>query len=162
MVEQQKKRHDMAGSTGKAPRFTPAQKHLNEHGSPPSKTSQARTDRWGALWEAKVFELRERVLFILEHWESGRGKYGHYESVTGIPASRWQNMCLGKQLPTLDMVMAIAQRNPWVAEWLLAVGTADERVLENYGGIEAWHLFQKERALQEEYQQLKNSRIKRA
>lgn len=110
--------------------------------------------KWGGLWREKVLLLRERMLFILERWEAGRGRYDYYESMTGIPASRWQNLCLEKQLPTVDMVMAIAMRFPFVAEWLIAAGTADERALDQLGGISGWNTFQNERAVVKEYRSL--------
>lgn len=129
----------------------------------PDTSGDETASRYDGLWQQHVLNLRERLLFVLDRWMSGRGRYKYYESVTGIPASRWQNLCLEKQLPTVDMVMAVAMFHPVLAEWLIATGTADNRGLEQYGGVDAWESFLKDRTLTSEYRAMtKRKRGKRS
>lgn len=64
-------------------------------------------------------ELRDRLLFVLDDFAPSRGKYHYLELRTGIPATRWQNLYLEKQLPTLDMLLAMNECRPYYLHWIL-------------------------------------------
>lgn len=67
----------------------------------------------------KADALRERLIFLLADLAPNRGKYAYLESRTGISAASWQNLCLEKQMPTLDMILAVSEyRYPYLS-WLI-------------------------------------------
>ena len=64
-------------------------------------------------------ELRDRLIFLLDDLAPSRGKYSYLESRTGIPAASWQNLYLEKQMPTLEMILAMSEyRHPYLS-WLI-------------------------------------------
>lgn len=69
--------------------------------------------------EEKTAKLRDRLLYILDDLAPSRGKYAYLERRTGIPSSRWQNLYLEKQLPTLDMLLAIMEYRRDYMHWIL-------------------------------------------
>jgi hypothetical protein len=63
--------------------------------------------------------LRDRLIFLLDDLAPSRGKYAYLESRTGISAASWQNLYLEKQMPTLDMILAMSEyRHPYLS-WLI-------------------------------------------
>jgi len=67
----------------------------------------------------QVEELRERFLYILEVWAPDKHRYQWLEQRTGIAAARWQNVTLGKQFPTLEMLIAVSNYMPNYSFWLM-------------------------------------------
>ncbi|WP_157965018.1 MULTISPECIES: hypothetical protein [Alcaligenaceae] len=81
--------------------------------------------------KARIFQkedaLRDRVIFLAMDVASvRRGVYKHLEELTGIPATRWRNVMLKRQMPTLAMLMALMDYRRPYAEWLL---TGDDPTL---------------------------------
>lgn len=71
-------------------------------------------------WKKGAVALRERFLYLLDDFAPERGKYQYLESRTGIAASKWQNLYLEKQFPTLEMLLAICSYRRPYSHWLLA------------------------------------------
>ena len=68
----------------------------------------------------KEDELRDRVIFLaMDLAPHGRGTYRYLEERTGIPATRWKNVMLKRQMPTLAMLIALMDYRRPYAEWLL-------------------------------------------
>ncbi|MRR50417.1 MAG: hypothetical protein EG825_05805 [Rhodocyclaceae bacterium] len=63
--------------------------------------------------------LRDRLVFLIDTWAPQQGKYKFLEDKTGIQGTKWQNLFLGKQKPTVEMLMAVASRRRQYAYWLL-------------------------------------------
>lgn len=63
--------------------------------------------------------LRERFLYLIEIWASDTHRYAWLEKRTGIPGPRWQNVILEKQLPTLEMLIAVCKHLPPYTYWLM-------------------------------------------
>lgn len=67
----------------------------------------------------EALELRERFLFLVDSWAADKYRYQWLENHTGIPAARWQNVLLEKQLPTLEMLIAICKNREEHTHWLI-------------------------------------------
>lgn len=81
-------------------------------------------------WEAKVAELRERLVFLAEDLAPSRGKYDYLEKRTGISAARWKNLFLRKLAPNADMILAIISHRQPFSEWLLTGHVANAMFFE--------------------------------
>jgi len=68
---------------------------------------------------SQVEELRVRFLFLVDHIAAVRYRYEWLEKHTSIPAMRWKNVLLEKQLPTIEMLLAIINLHGSSAEWLM-------------------------------------------
>lgn len=67
----------------------------------------------------QVEELRVRFLYLTDKVAADKYRYEWLEKHTGIPSARWQNVLLEKQLPTLDMLLAICNLQGGFAHWLI-------------------------------------------
>lgn len=72
-----------------------------------------------APFERRVTELRDRLLFAADLVAPARGKYSWLEKRTGVAASKWQNLYLEKQLPTVEMLLAVVHLGPSYGKWIL-------------------------------------------
>lgn len=107
----------------------------------------------------KEDELRERLVFLaMDLAPNGRGAYRYLEERTGIPATRWKNVMLKRQMPTLAMLIALmAYRRPY-AEWLL---TGDGLGKDGAPSSDLWQKFLKYREwMQENKSNVKEERLK--
>lgn len=67
-----------------------------------------------------IEELRIRFLYLTESVAADKHRYEWLELHTSIPAARWQNVLLEKQLPTLEMIVAACHYlNNGYAHWLI-------------------------------------------
>lgn len=71
-------------------------------------------------------ELRDRFLFVIDMWAPSKYQYKWLEDETGISASIWQNVCLEKQFPTLEMLIAIGKYQGKYLFWVMTGGTEHE------------------------------------
>jgi len=69
--------------------------------------------------QKKVSDLRHRLLFVADGIAPNRGKYGWLEKRTGVSASKWQHLYLGRQIPTVELLLAIVQLEPGYAKWIV-------------------------------------------
>ncbi|SHI00792.1 hypothetical protein [Pollutimonas bauzanensis] len=93
--------------------------------------------------QQKEDELRDRVIYLaMDLAPAGRGIYRYLEERTGIPAARWQNVMLKRQLPTLAMLIALLDYRRPYAEWLL---TGDDLGQGRSPSNERWESFLKHR-----------------
>ncbi len=102
--------------------------------------------------ERAVEDLRERFLFLIEMWASNHGRYQRLEQRTGIPAARWQNVLLDKQMPTTEMLLAVCTALPNMTYWLFH-GAEGVKYAARIPGFahskpddESWEWFQEYRA----------------
>lgn len=70
--------------------------------------------------------MRERILEIIDHVAEGHRKFKHFEELTGIGASKWQNLGQGKQRANEEMIEAVGRIYPQYAYWLVT-GKTDEQ-----------------------------------
>lgn len=63
--------------------------------------------------------FRERFLYLIDLWAPATQKYQYLEKRTGIPAARWQNLFMEKQMPTLEMILTIPPQWPEHMLWLM-------------------------------------------
>lgn len=93
--------------------------------------------------------LRDRLIFLLDEFAPSRGKYAYLESRTGISAASWQNLYLEKQMPTLDMILAMSEyRHPYLS-WLITGQDpkgASAQLISAAPSPEEWDKFQNHRA----------------
>lgn len=93
--------------------------------------------------------LRERVIFLAtDIAPGGRGTYKYLEDQTGIPANRWKNVILKRQMPTLVMLMSLMDFRGQYAEWLL---TGNEPTHGEAPSYERWEGFLKYREWAQEH-----------
>lgn len=72
-------------------------------------------------------KLRDRFIYLaLDLAPGGRGTYKYLEERTAIPATRWKNVILKKQMPTLSMLIGLMQYRASYATWLLTGREVDE------------------------------------
>lgn len=94
-------------------------------------------------------ELRDRLIFLLDDLSPSRGKYAYLESRTGIPAASWQNLYLEKQMPTLEMILAMSEyRHPYLS-WLITGQDSQGDTAElmwQVPSCDEWETFQNHRA----------------
>jgi hypothetical protein len=74
-------------------------------------------------WAAEADALRERLIFLCESLAPTRGRYEYLESRTAISSSKWKNVFLGRQMPTIEMLVAMCHYRRDHALWLMT-GTA--------------------------------------
>lgn len=100
-----------------------------------------------ANWRGKKgAELRERLIFLLDDLAPSRGKYAYLENRTGISAASWQNLYLEKQMPTLDMILAVFEyRYPYL-NWLITGQAPGTEQMPMAPSSEEWEKFQTHRA----------------
>lgn len=78
--------------------------------------------------------LRDRFIYLaMDLAPAGRRMYAYLETRTGIPASRWKNVILKKQMPTLAMLMSLAQYRSSYSHWLLTGAKADPQFQDLLG-----------------------------
>lgn len=70
--------------------------------------------------------MRERILEIIEQVADSHRKFKHFEELTGISASKWQNLGQGKQRANEEMIEAIGKTFPQYAYWLMTGKTDEE------------------------------------
>jgi hypothetical protein len=70
--------------------------------------------------------MRERILEIIEQVADSHRKFKHFEELTGISASKWQNLGQGKQRANEEMIDAIGKTFPQYAYWLMTGKTDEE------------------------------------
>lgn len=91
----------------------------------------------------KESELRDRLIFLaMDIAPGGRGAYKYLENRTGIPATRWKNVVLKRQMPTLAMLISLMDYRKPYAEWLL---TGDDLGQGRSPSSERWESFLKHR-----------------
>lgn len=97
----------------------------------------------------KSTALRDRLIFLLDDLAPNRGKYAYLESRTGISAASWQNLYLEKQMPTLDMILAVSEyRYPYLS-WLITgqdPTDASAQQMSRAPTDEKWEAFRSHRA----------------
>lgn len=111
----------------------------------PPEVRTAYVENWAAESEA----LRERLIFLCESRAPARGRYDYLESRTGIAASRWKNVFLERQMPTIEMLVALCHYRRDHALWLMTGSAAgDGGLLPSHRapGPEEWHRFTMHRA----------------
>lgn len=96
----------------------------------PGGNEDAATLHFKDILARDLEELRERFLFVIELWAADKYRYAWLEKRTGIPAARWQNVLLEKQLPTLEMLIVICDALPQYVFWLMQ-GTRNFKGMEN-------------------------------
>jgi hypothetical protein len=74
-------------------------------------------------WAGEAQALRERLIFLCENLAPTRGRYQYLESRTSIGASKWQNVFIGRQMPSIEMLAAMCHYRLDYALWLMT-GTA--------------------------------------
>jgi len=74
-------------------------------------------------WATEANALRERLIFLCESLAPARGRYEYLESRTAIGASKWKNVFIGRQMPTIEMLVAMCHYRRDNALWLMT-GTA--------------------------------------
>lgn len=67
----------------------------------------------------QVEEMRIRFLYLTESVSAEKYRYEWLELHTGVSSARWQNVLLEKQLPTVEMLMAICNLCNGYAHWLM-------------------------------------------
>jgi hypothetical protein len=82
----------------------------------------------------RVLELRDRLLFVADLIAPERGKYAWLEKRTGVSASKWQNLYLEKQLPTVEMLLAVVHLDPSYGKWILTGLPNLEATIEKVAG----------------------------
>lgn len=96
---------------------------MNKNNDPDSegRTPGSRAEELKERVFQREDELRDRVIYLaMDLTPRGRGMYRHLEERTGIPAARWQNVMLKRQMPTLAMLMTLMDYYKGYAEWLLS------------------------------------------
>lgn len=84
-------------------------------------------------------DLRQRFMYVIEGWASDINRYQWLENNTGIPAARWQNVMLEKQLPTLEMLLIVCLLHPHYTNWLMHGGPLDDVFgCQKYPNKELW------------------------
>lgn len=78
-------------------------------------------------WRKRSEDMRERLVFLCQDLAPSRSTYEYLETRTGIGASKWKNVFLKRQMPTIEMLMAMCHYRPTHANWLLTGSTATER-----------------------------------
>lgn len=103
------------------------------------KRDRERTLEHKARLAVKLDEMRERFMYVIEGWASDINRYDWLENHTGIPAARWQNVMLEKQLPTLEMLLVVCKYNPEYTNWLMHGGPLDSILIgQQYPDKELW------------------------
>src|SRR5437868_3656788 len=74
---------------------------------------------YAANWAVEADGLRERLIFLCESLAPTRGRYEYLESRTAISASKWKNVFLGRQMPTIEMLVAMCHYRRDHALWLM-------------------------------------------
>lgn len=99
-------------------------------------------------WAAEADALRERLIFMCENLAPSRGRYAYLESRTAISASRWKNVFLGRQMPTIEMLVAMCHYRRDYALWLMTgLSPADDVVNgDRAPAAEEWSRFVAHRA----------------
>lgn len=72
-------------------------------------------------------DLRERLVYLCTDLAPSRGIYDYLAERTAIGASKWKNVFLRRQMPTIEMLVAICQYRGEYAHWLLTGKTLDEQ-----------------------------------
>ena len=70
--------------------------------------------------------MRERILEIIERETDSHRKFKQFEELTGVSATKWQNLGQGKQRANDEMIEAIGNRWPQYAYWLVTGKTDEE------------------------------------
>ncbi|KAJ3472829.1 hypothetical protein NLI96_g13238 [Meripilus lineatus] len=63
--------------------------------------------------------LRDRLIWIIDHLVTDRGRYSKLEALTDIPASKWKMMYTGNTKPSAEMLPAILRLAPEYTFWAL-------------------------------------------
>jgi hypothetical protein len=69
--------------------------------------------------------MKERILQVIDRVTDPHRRFKHFEELTGIGATKWQNLGQGKQRANEEMIEAIGKRWPQYAYWLVT-GQTDE------------------------------------
>lgn len=85
------------------------------HNKVPAEISAAYQEQWATEAEA----LRERLVFICTDLAPSRGVYEYLEKRTSIAASKWKNVFLRRQMPTIEMLIAMCSYRSEFALWLM-------------------------------------------
>lgn len=65
-------------------------------------------------------DIRERVIWVVNHSVGTTHKYPYLEERTGISARKWKNLCNRVQQPSIEMVAALAREfRPKYLEWMV-------------------------------------------
>lgn len=75
-------------------------------------------------------DLRERIIFLCEKLTAGRGIYDQLESLTSIGASKWKNLFLRRQMPTIEMLVAMCNHMPPYSLWLVLGPSNDSKMMD--------------------------------
>ncbi len=73
----------------------------------------------GDHFEQAALELRERLIFLCLELAPSRGTYDWLEERTGIAATKWKNLLLRRQMPTIEMILAVCFYRKGFEKWLL-------------------------------------------
>ena len=97
-------------------------------------------------WAAEADGLRERLIFLCESLAPTRGEY--LESRTAISASKWKNVFLGRQMPTIEMLVAMCHYRRDHALWLMtgSATKADPLSADQAPSSTEWDRFSAHRA----------------
>jgi len=93
-----------------------------------------------ASTEIEVENMRERFLYLVSIFTADRNRYALLQQHTGIPAGRWQNVMLEKQLPSCEMLISVCHALPQYTNWLMH-GKQNETPQHEYPTEENWQLF---------------------
>lgn len=93
---------------------------------PAAETAPSSTESDAAQWAAEAEKLRERLVFLCTDFAPDDGTYAYLEKRTGIGASKWKNLFLRRQFPTIEMLLAMCHFRPYYTQWLMS-GSAPER-----------------------------------
>lgn len=74
----------------------------------------------------KHWDITERAREIVDdRTRHIHRRWKHLETLTGVPASAWQNLALGRQQATAAMIQALGRAYPQLAFWL-CTGITDQ------------------------------------
>jgi len=135
-------------------RYAQHVKHLRHHKpttmtkSKPKPSPEDVRAMYAQNWAVEADALRERLIFLCENLAPTRGRYEYLETRTAISASKWKNVFLGRQMPTIEMLVAICHYRRDHALWLMT-GTATRTGFldtDQTPGKEEWNRFTAHRA----------------
>lgn len=85
-------------------------------------------------------DIRERVIWVVNHSVGTAHKYPYLEERTGISARKWKNLCNRVQQPSIEMIAALAREfRPKYLEWMvmgevISSAQVDPSEEEHFGG----------------------------
>lgn len=96
----------------------------------------------GRHYEDEAQLLRERLVYLAMDVAPPRGTYAYLEQRTGIKASKWKNLFLLRQMPTVEMLVAICSQRSEFVHWLMTgKAPSSEQVWKAAPSEQEWTLF---------------------